>query len=147
MMAGLICAVILGLVSGCLAGWLNPTQQGFVIQTFTTYEPMSGNNSGTIVTNGNSFQFAGDNTGWMWIGGPGAQFRGKNDGNVYVDGEGGFENPEAGLDGVDDLNGIGAGLFLDDLFTRLTFRLWPVRTDNHRPRSGVSTNISLPHQD
>lgn len=40
-----------------------------------------------------------------------------------------------------------AGLFLDDLFTRLTFRLWPVRTDNHRPRSGVSTNISLPHQD
>jgi len=50
-------------IGTCLAGWLNPTQQGFVIQTFTTYEPMSGNNSGTIVTNGNSFQFAGDNSG------------------------------------------------------------------------------------
>jgi len=89
-MTGLICAVILGVVSGCLAGWLNPTQQGFVIQTFTTYEPMSGNNSGTIITNGNSFQFAGDNTGWMWIGGPGAQFRGKNDGQMVLNGEGTF---------------------------------------------------------
>ena len=36
-------------VGTCLAGWLNPTQQGFVIQTFTTYEPMRGKNSGTIV--------------------------------------------------------------------------------------------------
>ena len=89
-LVGLICGVILGLVSGCLAGWLNPTQQGFVIQTFTTYEPMSGNNSGTIVTNGNSFQFAGDNTGWMSIGGPGAQFRGKNDGQMVLNGNGTF---------------------------------------------------------
>jgi hypothetical protein len=88
-------AIVLGVAVGvgigtCLAGWLNPTQQGFVIQTFTTYEPMSGNNSGTIVTNGNSFQFAGDNTGWMWIGGPGSQFRGKNEGQMYLSGEGTF---------------------------------------------------------
>ena len=89
-MFGLICWIFLGLVSGCLGGWLNPTQQGFVIQTFTTYEPMSGNNSGTILTNGNSFQFAGDNTGWMWIGGPGAQFRGKNEGQMVLNGEGTF---------------------------------------------------------
>ena len=54
--------VVVG-IGTCLAGWLNPTQQGFVNQTFTTSEPMSGNNSGTIVTNGNSYQFAGDNTG------------------------------------------------------------------------------------
>ena len=86
----LVICVTMGLVSGCMAGWLNPTQQGFVIQTFTTYEPMSGNNSGTIVTNGNSFQFAGDNTGWMWIGGPGSQFRGKNDGQMYLNGDGAF---------------------------------------------------------
>jgi len=84
-----LCLVV-AFVSGCLAGWLNPTQQGFVIQTFTTYEPMSGNNSGTIVTNGNSYQFAGDNTGWLWIGGPGSQFRGKNDGQMYLNGEGAF---------------------------------------------------------
>ena len=88
-------AIVLGLAAGvgigtCLAGWLNPTQQGFVIQTFTTYEPMSGNNSGTIVTNGNSYQFAGDNTGWMWLGGPGSQFRGKNEGQLYLNGEGTF---------------------------------------------------------
>jgi hypothetical protein len=81
--------VVVG-IGTCLAGWLNPTQQGFVIQTFTTYEPMSGNNSGTIVTNGNSYQFAGDNTGWMWIGGPGSQFRGKNDGQMVLNGDGAF---------------------------------------------------------
>ena len=88
-------AIVLGVAVGvgigtCLAGWLNPTQQGFVIQTFTTYEPMSGNNSGTIVTNGNSFQFAGDNSGWMSIGGPGVQFRGKNEGQMSLYGEGTF---------------------------------------------------------
>lgn len=77
-------------IGTCLAGWLNPTQQGFVIQTFTSYEPMSGNNSGTIVTNGNSFQFAGDNSGWIWIGGPGSQFRGKNEGQMAINGEGTF---------------------------------------------------------
>ncbi len=82
-------AAVVG-IGTCLAGWLNPTQQGFVIQTFTTYEPMSGNNSGTIVTNGNSFQFAGDNTGWMWLGGPGVQFRGKNEGQMSLYGEGTF---------------------------------------------------------
>jgi hypothetical protein len=80
----------LGLVSGCQAGWLNPSQQGFVIQTFTSYQPISGNNSGTIVTNGNSYQVAGDNTGAIYIGGPGSQFRGKNDGSVFVDGDGAF---------------------------------------------------------
>ena len=51
------------LVVGCQAGWLKPSQPGFVIQTFTTYEPITGNNSGAITTNGNSYQFAGDNTG------------------------------------------------------------------------------------
>ncbi|MEI6789543.1 MAG: hypothetical protein WCL49_13805, partial [bacterium] len=86
----LVICLLMGLVSGCMAGWLNPTQQGFVIQTFTTYEPMSGNNTGTIVTNGNSYQFAGDNTGWLWIGGPGSQFRGKNDGQMYLSGDGAF---------------------------------------------------------
>ena len=80
----------LGMANWCEAGWLNPTQPGFVIQTFTSYEPISGNNSGTIVTNGNSYQFAGDNTGAMFMGGPGSQFRGKNDGSVYVDGDGSF---------------------------------------------------------
>jgi hypothetical protein len=80
----------LGLVSGCQAGWLNPSQQGFVIQTFTSYQPISGNNSGTIVTNGNSYQVAGDNTGAIYIGGPGSQFRGKNDGNLSIDGDGAF---------------------------------------------------------
>lgn len=82
-------SVVVG-IGTCLAGWLNPTQQGFVIQTFTSYEPMSGNNSGTIVTNGNSFQFAGDNSGWMWMGGPGSQFRGKNEGQMTLNGEGTF---------------------------------------------------------
>ena len=76
--------------AGCHAGWLNPSQPGFVIQTYTTYQPISGNNSGTISTNGNSYQFAGDNYGLVYIGGPGAQFRGRNEGNVYVDNDGGF---------------------------------------------------------
>jgi hypothetical protein len=80
----------MGLASGCSAGWLNPSQPGFVIQTYTTYQPISGNNTGTISTNGNSYQFAGDNSGWVFIGGPGAQFRGKNEGTVYLDGEGGY---------------------------------------------------------
>ena len=88
-MAFVVC-LLMGLVSGCHAGWLNPTQQGFVIQTFTTYEPMSGNNTGTIVTNGNSYQFAGDNAGAVWIGGPGSQFRGKNEGQMVLNGEGTF---------------------------------------------------------
>lgn len=82
-------AAVVG-IGTCLAGWLNPTQPGFVIQTFTTYEPMSGTNSGTIVTNGNSFQFAGDNSGWISIGGPGVQFRGKNEGQMSLYGEGTF---------------------------------------------------------
>ena len=68
----------LGLATGCQAGWLNPSQPGFVIQTFTSYAPISGNNSGTITTNGNSYQVAGDNTGFIFIGGPGVQFRGRN---------------------------------------------------------------------
>ncbi len=89
-MARIAFLAVMGFASGCSAGWLNPTQQGFVIQTFTTYEPMSGNNSGTIVTNGNSFQFAGDNSGWVWIGGPGSQFRGKNEGQMVLNGEGSF---------------------------------------------------------
>ncbi|MEI6810045.1 MAG: hypothetical protein WCN95_15110, partial [bacterium] len=80
----------LGLVTSCRAGWLNPTQQGFVIQTFTSYQPISGNNSGVIVTNGNSYQFAGDNTGYVSIGGPGSQFRGVNDGSLVVNGAGAF---------------------------------------------------------
>jgi len=80
--------IYLGLASGALAGWLKPSQSGFVIQTFTSYQPISGNNSGVIVTNGNSYQIAGDNTGYIGIGGPGTQFRGKNDGNVFVDGDG-----------------------------------------------------------
>ena len=87
-----ILPILLGLVmaTGCQAGWLNPSQPGFVIQTFTSYQPISGNNSGLILTNGNSYQVAGDNTGTIYIGGPGAQFRGKNDGNVLVDGDGSF---------------------------------------------------------
>jgi len=84
------CAVVIGSAGGCQAGWLNPGQPGFVLQTYTTYQPISGNNTGTIVTNGNSFQFAGDNTGWVYLGGPGSQFRGKNEGSVYSDSEGGF---------------------------------------------------------
>jgi len=80
----------LGLATSCRAGWLNPTQQGFVIQTFTSYQPISGNNSGVIVTNGNSYQFAGDNTGYIYIGGPGSQFRGVNDGSLAVNGAGSF---------------------------------------------------------
>ena len=82
--------VAVSLAAVCYAGWLNPSQPGFVIQTYTTYQPISGNNTGTISTNGNSFQFAGDNYGLVYIGGPGAQFRGRNDGNVYVDNDGGF---------------------------------------------------------
>jgi len=78
------------LANGCQAGWLNPSQPGFVIQTFTSYDPISGNNSGTIATNGNSFQFAGDNTGYVFMGAPGSQFRGLNDGNVYVNADGAF---------------------------------------------------------
>ena len=78
------------LACGCQAGWLKPTQSGFIIQSFTTYDPITGNNTGVITTNGNSYQFAGDNTGNMFIGGPGAQFRGKNDGNVYINGDGAF---------------------------------------------------------
>ena len=78
------------LACGCQAGWLKPTQSGFIIQSFTTYDPITGNNTGVITTNGNSYQFAGDNTGNMFIGGPGAQFRGENDGNVYINGDGAF---------------------------------------------------------
>ena len=83
-----VAVVLFALV--CRAGWLDTAQPGFVIQTFTTYDPITGNNTGTITTNGKSFQFAGDNTGLMYLGGPGAQFRGKNDGKVYVDGNGGL---------------------------------------------------------
>jgi len=82
--------ICLGLASGALAGWLKTTQPGFVIQTYTSYQPISGNNSGVIVTNGNSYQFAGDNTGYVYIGGPGAQFRGVNDGSMVIDGYGSF---------------------------------------------------------
>jgi hypothetical protein len=88
--SGFCLGLIVMLSSGCHAGWLNPTQPGFVLQTYTTYQPISGNNSGTIETNGNSYQFAGDNSGFVFIGGPGAQFRGKNEGTVYLDGEGGY---------------------------------------------------------
>src|SRR5664279_6086890 len=70
------------------AGWLNPNQPGFIIQTFTSYESITGNNTGLIVTNGNSYQFAGDNTGYTYVGGVGSQFRGNNDGVVRVDGAG-----------------------------------------------------------
>ena len=80
----------LGLATGCHAGWLKSSQPGFVIQTYTSYQPISGNNSGVIVTNGNSYQFAGDNTGYIYIGGPGAQFRGVNDGSMVIDGNGAF---------------------------------------------------------
>ena len=83
--------MIVALCAGCAhGGWLNPKQGGFVIQTFTTYQPITGENTGTITTNGSSFQFAGDNTGVVYLGGPGAQFRGENDGNVYVSGAGTF---------------------------------------------------------
>jgi hypothetical protein len=74
----------------CEAGWLKQTGQGFVIQTYTSYEPITGNNTGTITTNGNSVQFAGDNSGAIYMAGPGVQFRGANDGNVYLDGDGGL---------------------------------------------------------
>lgn len=40
-----------------------------------------------------------------------------------------------------------AGLFLDDLFTRMTFRIWPVRTDSELPASAVGTNLFQPRQD
>jgi hypothetical protein len=82
--------VWVGVASVCHAGWLNPSQQNFVIQTYTSYEPISGNNTGTITTNGNSYQFAGDNTGTIYIGGRGSQFRGMNAGNVFLDGDGAF---------------------------------------------------------
>jgi hypothetical protein len=81
----LVVLLAVGVAAVCLAGWLNPSQPGFVIQTFTSYDPISGNNSGTIATNGNSYQFAGDNTGVVYIGGPGAQFRGKNDGTLRIE--------------------------------------------------------------
>ncbi len=81
---------VMSFAGGCQAGWLNSGQPGFVIQTYTTYQPISGNNTGTISTNGNSFQFAGDNYGWVYIGGPGSQFRGRNEGTVCVDNDGGF---------------------------------------------------------
>ena len=80
----------MGVAGGCRAGWLNPSQPGFVIQTYTTYDPITGNNTGTILTNGISYQFAGDNTGTIYIGGPGTQFRGNNDGSVHVGGDGSF---------------------------------------------------------
>ena len=83
--------MIVALCAGCAhGGWLNPKQGGFVIQTFTTYQPITGENTGTITTNGSSFQFAGDNAGVVYLGGPGAQFRGENDGDVYVSGAGTF---------------------------------------------------------
>ncbi len=75
-------------LAAAYAGWLNPTQAGFIIQTFTSYESITGNNTGLIVTNGNSYQFAGDNTGYVYVGGVGSQFRGNNDGNARVDGPG-----------------------------------------------------------
>ena len=82
--------ICLGFASAALAGWLKTAQPGFVIQTYTSYQPISGNNSGTIVTNGNSYQIAGDNTGAIFISGPGSQFRGANDGSMVIDGYGSF---------------------------------------------------------
>ena len=80
--------MLLGVASVGFAGWLKTDQPGFVIQTYTSYEAITGNNSGTITTNGNSFQFAGDNSGWMYLGSPGTQFRGENDGRIYISGNG-----------------------------------------------------------
>ena len=88
--SGLGLAILFASLAAAFAGWLNPNQPGFIIQTFTYYEAITGNNTGLIVTNGNSYQFAGDNTGAVYLGGPGSQFRGKNEGSVYADGEGGF---------------------------------------------------------
>ena len=40
-----------------------------------------------------------------------------------------------------------AGLFLDDLFTRMTFRLWPARADIQLPASAVGTSLFQPRKD
>jgi fibronectin-binding autotransporter adhesin len=71
------------------AGWVSTKQAGFVLQTYTSYQLVTGDNTGTITTNGNSFQFAGDNSGLCWLSGAGAQFRGDNDGEVFIDSVGG----------------------------------------------------------
>jgi hypothetical protein len=89
MRRGLFCLVWLALACSVKAGWLKFGPGGLVIQTFTTADPITGNNTGTITTNGNSYQFAGDNTGTVYLGGPGVQFRGNNDGSVSVIGAGG----------------------------------------------------------
>src|ERR1035437_1429584 len=86
--AGFGLAIFFACLAVVRAGWLNSNQPGFIIQTFTSYESITGNNTGLIVTNGNSYQFAGDNTGYVYVGGVGSQFRGNNDGTVRVDGSG-----------------------------------------------------------
>ena len=85
-MVALVCLIVGA--KAALGGWLNPTQNGFIIQTFTTYQAITGNNTGTISTNGNSYQFAGDNTANVNLGGSGVQFRGKNDGDIFIEGPG-----------------------------------------------------------
>jgi len=59
----LVLALMVATVSVCPAGWVNPSQRGLSFQTYTSEDPIRGNNSGTIVTNGNSYQFAGTITG------------------------------------------------------------------------------------
>jgi hypothetical protein len=89
--SGAICLGFLLLAGTCEAGWLKRSgQQQVVIQTYTSYEPITGNNTGTIITNGISIQFAGDNSGTIYLSGPGVQFRGVNEGDVHVEGEGAY---------------------------------------------------------
>lgn len=79
----------LGLATACHAGWVKSSQQpGLIIEKYTSYEQITGNNTGTIITNGNSYQVAGDNSGVIYVGGPGTQFRGVNEGSVFIDGDG-----------------------------------------------------------
>jgi hypothetical protein len=81
----------LGLTVGCNAGWIKPgalppTQ--FVIERYLPANWIMGSNTGLIITNTTSAQFAGDNTKYVNFKAPGTQFRGKNDGEVELSGHG-----------------------------------------------------------
>ena len=82
----LICAVV-GVIA-VQAGWIRSDSASLIIQSFTTEGAIRGNNTGSITTNGNSYQYAGDNSGTIFIGGAGNQVRGSTAGALAVDGTG-----------------------------------------------------------
>ena len=81
----------LGLAVGCNAGWIKPGATAptqFVIERYLPASWIMGSNTGTIITNTSSAQFAGVNAGSVSFQAAGTQFRGSNAGDVQLWGYG-----------------------------------------------------------